>query len=76
MTSDASPMRVVAVGWPDVPWALLTAITVAAMVIVPLAFFPVSRTLWLAVDALLHRIDPDDTSAWIAAKLTPPSKPE
>ncbi len=36
--------------WPDVNWALVLAIVVAANVIVPVLFYPTSKTLWVAGD--------------------------
>lgn len=50
--------------WPDVPWVALTLATVAAAAVTPLLFYPVSRTLWLALTSLFHEIDPDDTTTW------------
>lgn len=50
--------------WPDVPWGALTGVAVAVNVVVPVVFYPFSKTLWLAVDALLHRMDPLDASTW------------
>ena len=43
--------------WPDVPWTVVTWTGVAGMIALPLLFFPVSRTLWLAIDLALR---PDD----------------
>lgn len=36
--------------WPDVPWRLLLWGGVTLMILLPIAFYPFSRTLWLAVD--------------------------
>lgn len=41
---------IVVIAWPDVPWDALFAVGVAGMVLVPLLFFPFSRTVWLALD--------------------------
>jgi hypothetical protein len=59
---------VVVLLWPDVPWDAVTWIGVAGMVLLPLLLFPVSRTLWLAIDMLFqpHRpgdFDPPGTAA-------------
>jgi uncharacterized protein (DUF983 family) len=36
--------------WPTPPWALLQMLAVALMVLAPVAFFPFSKTLFLAFD--------------------------
>lgn len=51
---------VAVVTWPDVPWDLLLYGGLALMVIAPIAFFPVSRTLWLALDLTFRDPTPDD----------------
>ena len=46
---------------PDVPVALLLAIFVPLMVLLPIVFYPFSKTLWMAFDrAVLQRLDPKD----------------
>ena len=49
----------VLLGYPD---ALTVAVVgvVATAVIVPIAFFPVSRTLWSAIDLAMRPLEPDD----------------
>ena len=41
--------------WPDVPWTTVTYIAVAAMVVIPIWFYPRSKTIWIWAD---HRINP------------------
>ncbi len=36
--------------WPDVPWDPLLYASVALMVLAPVAFYPFSKILWLALD--------------------------
>ena len=36
--------------WPEPPWGLFQVTTVALMLVVPFAFFPFSKTLFLAFD--------------------------
>jgi uncharacterized protein (DUF983 family) len=45
---------------PDVELIPLMAASVAVTVVVPLLFFPFSKTIWVAVDLLLHRADTRD----------------
>ncbi len=48
------------VTWPDVPWGFVLYGGLALMVLAPIAFFPVSRTLWLAIDLLFRKPTPSD----------------
>jgi len=46
---------------PDVPVALLIGIFVPVMIALPIAYYPFSKTLWMAFDrAVLQRLDPKD----------------
>ncbi len=40
---------------PDVPWTIVLVVVVAANVVVPIAFYPFSRALWLAGDLAFRR---------------------
>jgi uncharacterized protein (DUF983 family) len=57
----------VAVTYPDIPTALLMAIAVGVAVVVPLTFFPFSKTLWSAIDLAMRPLEPDDDvdPAWL-----------
>jgi len=46
--------------WPDPPWTLLLFGGGALMVLMPIAFYPLSKTLWLAVDLVFRPAQPDD----------------
>jgi uncharacterized protein (DUF983 family) len=54
-------LAVMVATWPGVPWALLTVLAVLLNAIVPIAFYPWSKTIFLAIDLVLHQID--DVSA-------------
>jgi hypothetical protein len=49
--------------WPDVPWGPLTVAGVAVNAVIPVVFYPWSKTIWMAVDVLLHRMDIRDRGA-------------
>jgi uncharacterized protein (DUF983 family) len=49
--------------WPDVPWGVLTIVGVAVNATVPVLFYPWSKTIWMAVDVLLNRMDVRDRDA-------------
>ncbi len=40
--------------WPDVPWNRLLVGVMLLNLIVPIAFYPLSKTLWLAIDLSLR----------------------
>jgi hypothetical protein len=44
--------------WPDPPWAALTWISAGLMVLLPVFFFPFSKTLFLGFHLLFHPADP------------------
>jgi uncharacterized protein (DUF983 family) len=41
--------------WPDVPWTGLTVVAVVMVVALPVALYPWSKTVWVAIDLLMHR---------------------
>ena len=58
-----SPILVVFVGgwivfWPDVPWTGILVVTVLLAVATPVLAFPVSRTLWSAIEMSYHQVEP------------------
>ena len=42
--------------WPDPPWVRMTFILVAVNLAVPLAFYPFSKTVWVAADLALSSV--------------------
>lgn len=40
--------------WPTPPWTLLTVITVALVILAPIALYPTTRAVWLAVDLMFR----------------------
>lgn len=43
-----------AMSWPDVPWNALLIASIAAMLVVPVALYPISKTVWVAMDLLVR----------------------
>jgi hypothetical protein len=43
--------------WPDVRWGVLAIAAIAINAIVPVVFYPWSKTIWMALDVLLHGMD-------------------
>jgi len=46
--------------WPQVPWNYFWIVGIVAAAVFPLAFYPLSRTLWVAMDLLFHAPEPAD----------------
>ena len=46
--------------WPRPPWNLLTWVSLVAVVLFPLALYPLSRTVWLALDLLVHPVQAEE----------------
>jgi len=46
--------------WPDPPWGLILGAGVTANIAVPLVFYPVSKTLWTAIDLVMRPMELDE----------------
>ena len=46
--------------WPDVPWAMVLVLTLTINLVVPIVFYPVSKTLWLALELSWHPLEPEE----------------
>lgn len=49
-----------ALTYPDVPGLALFLSAVGVAAIVPLLFFPFSKTIWLAIDLVMRPLEPDE----------------
>ena len=49
--------------WPDVPWAWLMVATVAANLVIPIWFYPISKTVWTALELSWHPLESDELAA-------------
>lgn len=49
--------------WPEVPWTGLFIVTVAVNLIVPIAFYPWAKLLWVAMELSWHPLEPDEIAA-------------
>lgn len=43
--------------WPDVPWGWLLAVVIGTNVVVPVLFYPIAKTLWVAMERHARRWD-------------------
>ena len=62
-------LLLVAITWPDVPWGVVMAVTVTANVIIPIVFYPISKTIWMALELSWHPLEADEVQA-AAARAT------
>lgn len=46
--------------WPDVPWNWLLGITIGANLLVPILFYPLAKTLWMALELSWHPLEPSE----------------
>jgi hypothetical protein len=60
---------VILLTWPTPPWKILQYGGIALMVIAPFAFFPFSKTLFLAFDLLFRPAAPDELADPARARL-------
>ena len=54
------PLVWVIVSWPDPPWTKVEIVAVILALSLPFAFYPFSRTLWLAWDLSFRPVEPGD----------------
>jgi hypothetical protein len=53
----------VVVTYPDVPWGLVLTLTLVANLVVPLVFYPISKTLWAGLEMSWHPLETDEVAA-------------
>jgi Protein of unknown function (DUF983) len=49
--------------WPDVPWVTVGVVTIVLNGIIPVLFYPVSKTLWMALEMGWHPLEPEEIDA-------------
>lgn len=49
--------------WPDVPWGWFLIVLAAVNVIVPILFYPISKTLWSALELGWNAMDDTEVAA-------------
>ncbi len=53
-------LGVLALTWPNPPWNAMLYAGIALVVLVPILFFPLSRTLWIALDLTFRSAERGD----------------
>lgn len=61
--------------WPAVPWTLIGVICAAVAILTPVAVFPLSKLLYLAIDLTFRPLDPDDLTTPLEPRPGAPSLP-
>lgn len=46
--------------WPEVPWAAVLIVTLTINLLVPTLFYPLSKTIWLALELSWHPLEPHE----------------
>jgi len=46
--------------WPNPPWTAIIVVGVVQMCVTPILFYPYAKALWLAIDLIFRRVQPDD----------------
>jgi len=49
--------------WPEVPWGALSVVTLGTMALLPIFFYPLSKTLWMALELSWHPLEPAEIDA-------------
>jgi uncharacterized protein (DUF983 family) len=60
LVAIAAPLVWVILTWPNPPWTRVEILAIALAVGLPVLFFPLSRTLWLAWDLSFRPFEPGD----------------
>lgn len=50
----------VLVTFPDVPWTLVLIVTALANIVIPVVFYPVSKSLWAGMELTWHPLEPHE----------------
>lgn len=46
--------------WPDVPWTALLVVTIFVAGAVPVIWYPLSKTVWQAIELSYHQLEEDE----------------
>jgi uncharacterized protein (DUF983 family) len=70
----AGLLAVLLATWPEPPWDAIYYGGIAAMVLTPIALYPVSKLCWLAFDLLFRPPRPEDFEPPGPAPVVPPDR--
>lgn len=43
--------------WPEVPWGAIGVVTIGVMAVLPIVFYPLSKTIWMALELSWHPLE-------------------
>jgi hypothetical protein len=46
--------------WPDVPWVAIGVVTITTNLVLPVVFYPRSKTLWSGLEMSWHPLEPNE----------------
>ena len=52
-----------ALTWPDVPWVSLTIATVVVGLVLPVVFYPISKSIWSGMVLAVRPLEPEEQAA-------------
>ncbi len=56
-------VAIMVVTWPDVPWRAALVVTLVLNLVVPVVFYPWSKTLFVALDLSVRPVSPEEAEA-------------
>ena len=56
-------VAMVAATWPEVAWGVVMGVTIVANGVIPVAFYPISMTVWLALEMSWHPLETAEIEA-------------
>lgn len=56
--------------YPNVPWGLVLGVTAIANIVVPIVFYPISKSLWLGMELSWHPLEDEEIEA-ASSRITP-----
>lgn len=52
-----------ALTWPEVPWGMILGLTLGTMALLPVVFYPLSMTIWMALELTWHPLEAREADA-------------
>jgi Na+(H+)/acetate symporter ActP len=53
----------VLVTYPEVPWSVVLGVTLVANIVIPILFYPISKSLWLGMELSWHPLEEHEIEA-------------